>query len=216
MVTGEREATAARARMRPLHYVCLGAVMLEKVEVHRGKVRKGMAEVANDRNSFQENLGQNDGRAGVHVDSPIVQVAKERAKQAKIVKRTLSNGRAASAWMSMRCIGSECDVNGDRRVVAIGPAQQAESGIPGIGRRFDITAKSLTNTDAILHAVNNRGIHFAPGFFRCAEAAVRQDSLDILAGLTAEGDFEIVYGSSSIQAKSCDVAAVHEVQQNGG
>ena len=76
----------------------LGPVVLQEIEIDGGEIRERIAEVADHRNSFQENFGQHDGRSDVEIDAAVVHVLHQRAEQAEIVVRGAADDRRRWRW----------------------------------------------------------------------------------------------------------------------
>ena len=61
--------------------------------------------------------------------------------------RGAADGFAVGGWMGVRRVGSDGDMDGDRRGVAIGFAQQAGGGEARIGDLFQMTAEGFAEAD---------------------------------------------------------------------
>ena len=200
----------AGARVRAFDHIELGPIVLEEIEIDGGEIRERIAEIPNHGDGFQEDFGKHDGRADIEIDAAVMKVFDERAQQAEIVVRGAPQGLAARARVRMRSIGSDGDVDRDGCRVAIGLAQQAGGGEAGIGNRLEMTAERLA--EALL-TVEGR-VKFPASLFSGSKAAVRKHGFHVLAGLSGNGDFEIVNRGGAVQCKRGRVASAHEIDQD--
>jgi len=104
--------------------------------------------------------------------------------------RGRANGRAIGGRMRVRSVGAHRHVHRHRNA---GPIRGRENAVVCELRPrdfFQTTSQRLPHAHAIARTLANRDIHFPSGFFRRAEAAVRQYRFHVLAGLSRDGDFE--------------------------
>ncbi len=136
------------------------------------------------------------------------------AEEAEIAMRGAADGRAVGRRVGMRRIGADGDVHGDGDAGAVGVEQQARFGARVAGALVQCPPERLSHADAVAIAFDDGAVHFAPGLFGGAEASVGQDGFHVFAGVSGEGDFEIVNGGGTIQGEAGGVAAAHQIEQH--
>ena len=60
----------------------------------------------------------------------------------------------------------------------------------------------------------NGAVHFAAGFLRRAETAIRQNGFYIFTGVAGQGNFKIVDGRGAIERERGDKSAAHQIDQH--
>jgi len=87
--------------------------------------------------------------------------------------RAGADGRPICGRMRVRRVGSNRHVYGDGRGGAVSLQQQAERRAGRVGQSFQAPAQRFADSQAVAHTNGYGIIHFAAGFFRRSEAAVR-------------------------------------------
>jgi len=113
--------------------------------------------------------------------------------------------------MRMRRVRPHCHVNRHRNACGIGRGDQAVRGKCRLGQRLQPPPQRFADPDAVADAFDDRLIHLAAGFFRRAEAPVRQHRFHVLAGLARDGDFKIVNRRRPIQHEPRCKTAAHQI-----
>src|SRR5256885_4237603 len=118
--------TATRGRGRALHYILQRTIVLDKVEVRSSNRLQRNAEVANDRDRFQENLGEQNGGAPVEVDAAGMHLLDEGAEQTKIEMRGGAEGSTVRGAMHVGNIGADSEMDSDGDALPVRGGEHAE------------------------------------------------------------------------------------------
>ena len=103
------------------------------------------------------------------------------------------------------------DMDGDRGGIAIGLAQQAEVNETRVGDGFEMLPERFAKTLLVIQC----RVKLTAGFFSGSEAAVREHGFHVFAGLSGDGDFEIVNRGRAVERKGSGVTALHKIDQDG-
>ena len=101
MVSGNRISAAARACMRPLHYVHARPVMLQEIEIRGGEPGQRMTEIAHRGHCLQEHFGQQHRRPDIEIDAAIVQLGHARRQQPEVAMGGAADGRGVGGRMGV-------------------------------------------------------------------------------------------------------------------
>ena len=104
MMPGQRIALASASRVRTVHHIHLGPVMLQKIQIHRGEVFQLVAKVADGRYCLQKNLGHNHSRTQIDIRPAAVHLLHHGAKQTKVLMGCRPNRRSGRCWVRVRSI----------------------------------------------------------------------------------------------------------------
>src|SRR5713226_1003678 len=107
-------AAATRGGGGTLHYILQRTVVLDKVKVRSGNGAEGYAEIADDRNGFEEDFGQENGGAPVEIHAARMHLFDERAEKAEIKMRGGAESSAVSGAMHVGNVRADGDVDGHR------------------------------------------------------------------------------------------------------
>src|SRR5258707_2932372 len=115
-----RSAAAALGSGGALHYILHRTVVLDKVEVRSSNGAEGHAEIADDRNGFEENFGQENGGAPAEIHAARMHLLDERAEKGEGQMRSGAEGGAVGGAMDVGNVGAEGDVDGHRNTGVVG------------------------------------------------------------------------------------------------
>ena len=199
-----------------LHYILQRTVVLDKVEVRSSNRVERNAEIANHGDRFQKNLGQENGRAPIEINTAGMHLLHKRAEQAKIVVRGIAQRCAVGGGMHVRDVGADGQVNrhGDAALVR----GDEDAGI-GVFYFDNIAGEKLpggfaiTDSDAVRKLSDF--IEMFSGFFGHAELAFAKAGLDVFGSVARERDFEIVDERRAVHGDSGNESAFHHINQNG-
>ena len=111
MMAGDCVSATAALSVRAVDDIGFGSVVLEKVEVDGSKVLQFVAEIPHDTDRLQKDLRQDDGRAHIHIDAPVVKTSNEGAAEAEIVMSGCADCGAEGTRVGVWSIGANCDVD---------------------------------------------------------------------------------------------------------
>src|ERR1044071_1351755 len=143
MMSGDGEAATCAAAGRAADDVGERAVGLYEVEVGRREVFQRVAEVADERDALEEDLGQDHGRADVEVDAAAAHSTHKLREQAEVRVRRRAQGRAVGLRVAVRDVRPDGDVRGEGDASAVGRAEQRKLRVPQL-RLDEQPPESLT------------------------------------------------------------------------
>src|SRR6267378_1487859 len=209
---GSAAAAAAAGSGGTLYYILQRTVVLDKVEVRGGDGAERDAEIANDGNGFQKNFGQKDGGAPIEIDAAGMHPLDQRAEEAEIVMRGVSQRRAVDGRMHVRNVRTDGEMDRHGNAVLVRSHEDAAIGVFD----FDDTAREkLSGGFAIAdaNAVGKFGefVDVLARFSSHPELAFAETGLDVFGGVAGEGDFEIVDEGGAVHGHPRNESALHEI-----
>src|SRR5258708_123552 len=117
-------AAAIRSCGAP-YYILQRTVVLNKVEVRSGNRAKWKAEVAHYGDSFQKNLGQQNGGAPIQIDAAGMHLLHERAEEAEVQVRGGAESGAVGGAVHVRNVRADGEVHGDGNAKLVRGGQDA-------------------------------------------------------------------------------------------
>ena len=173
--------------MRPLHHIHARPVVLQEIEIDRGEVAQLMAQIAHARNRFQKHLRHHHGRARIDVNAAVVQRRDQRAEQPEIVMR------GAAERCRRSTAGCVCGVSVPMATCTVTGTRARHACSSRLARRMRGRRESVERARPALRPrpcpPRSAAIPFAAGFFRRAEAPVRQHRFHVFAGLARRARF---------------------------
>src|SRR3989454_11611858 len=165
-----RSAAAALGSGGTLHYILQRTVVLDKVEVRSSNGAERYAEIADDRDGFEEDFGQENGGAPVEIDAAGMHLLDERAEKAEVQMRGRAKSGAVSGAMHVGNVGTDGEVDGHRNTVVV-------------GRDEDAGIRMLDWNDAAREEL-------AGGFAVADSSAIRKfgNFVDVLAGFLSHAE----------------------------
>lgn len=112
MVAAKTKARTAVASW-PIDHILLRSVLLDHVEVRRGKMANRISQISSYSQSLEKNFGQNNRRAEVENDTTVIQIRYNSSQQSKITETGLANCRPVGRRVLMDNIGANCHMNGN-------------------------------------------------------------------------------------------------------
>src|SRR5712691_4960859 len=210
-----RSAAATLGGGGALHYILHRTVVLDKVKVRSGNGAEGDAEIADDRDGFEEDFGQENGGAPVEIHAARMHLLDERAEKAEVQMRGRAKSSAVSGAMHVRNVGSDGDVDGHRNTVVVG--RDEDAGIRMLDWN-DAAREELAGGFAVADssAIRKFGnfVDVLAGFLSHAELAFAEAGFDVFGSVAGKRDFEIVNERGAIHGNPRNEAAFHQIDQD--
>src|SRR5437773_1132621 len=183
-MAGQLDAAAAGGG-RASHDVYARTVVAVEVHVDGGEVAYRMAEVAGQVERLHEDLGEDDRRAEVQVDTAR-ELRDHAREQVKVAQAAEPHGGAVRARMHVDDVGPDRDMHRHRRPGARRSGENARA-----AERQPLaehgSAHRLTDAKALADAVADRLIEEGAGLVGHAEGAAVESRSDVLRGPAAPG-----------------------------
>jgi hypothetical protein len=183
------------------------------VEIHGHQTVEAVAEIVHHGNRLDENLWHDDGAAQVHPDASF-HGGNDAAQAPKIDEGSLAQGRAADVRMHVDNIGAEGDVNGARNAGAISRQYQARLRMRTV-EAVEVLAQRPAESAFVFRSVAGGHGEGVGSFSGHAELAGRKLRRDVLAGLTGDGEFKIMYRRRTVQRHRLEDSVLNPVDQIG-
>jgi len=194
-----------------------GAVVLDEIEVGGGEILQGMAEAADDGKCLEKNFGKNDGGTEIEVNAAAVEPAHGRAEEAEVVVAGGAEGGAVGGGMHLKDVGADAEMDSEGDAAAISGGQERNIEVTSADARVEEKFSCrFAEPDATAMSGDGGFVEIEPGFAGEAEAAAGELGLDVFRGAAGEADFEIVDEGSAGGGDAGDVAAAHQINEDGG
>src|SRR5260370_14691420 len=209
-------AAAALGSGGTLNYILQRTVVLDKVKVRSSNGAEGDARIADDRNGFEEDFGQENGGAPVEIDAARMHLLDERAEEAEIKMRGGAESGAVGGGVHVGNVRADGDVDGHRNTVVV-------SGNEDAGIRMldwnDAAREELAGGFAVADssAIRKFGnfVDVLAGFLSHAELAFAEAGFDVFGSAARKRHFEIVNERGAVHGDTGDEAAFHQIDQDG-
>ena len=212
VVAGDRVRGAARED-GALEDVLVRAVVANHVEVDGREVPHVVPQVSGHRESLQEDLRHDDGRAGVDPDPSAAEPGDDPPDRREVADRHLADERPVHARVLDERVGPERDVDGERDVRLRRRGEEGEVAVREAAAE-DRLAERAAVADALLPPGAQRAEDPLARLAAHPELARLEDGADVLGRLPVEGDLEVVDAARAVRREGRHEAALDEVDED--